>query len=124
MGGWCRRGAVSAGPALQSLVLLLPLLVSLPKQTNSPPPFPLQNELVIIDVSQSVDLDHPKALDFLREDTRHVNDFFRCVLCVCSVCVLCALQATHCGCCLRGIAVLTGRDLFDFVWKPQLLPHL
>jgi RIO kinase 1 len=32
---------------------------------------------VIIDVSQAVDLDHPKALDFLREDCAHVNDFFR-----------------------------------------------
>lgn len=37
----------------------------------------LQGELVIIDVSQSVDLDHPKALDFLREDCKHINDFFR-----------------------------------------------
>jgi serine/threonine-protein kinase RIO1 len=24
-----------------------------------------------------VDLDHPKALDFLREDCKHVNDYFR-----------------------------------------------
>jgi serine/threonine-protein kinase RIO1 len=37
-----------------------------------------QGELVIIDVSQAVDLDHPKALDFLREDCAHVNDYFRC----------------------------------------------
>ncbi len=36
-----------------------------------------QGELHIIDVSQSVDLDHPKALDFLKEDCKHVNDFFR-----------------------------------------------
>lgn len=47
---------------------------------------------MIIDVSQSVDLDHPKALDFLREDARHVNDFFR----------------------RRGVATLTERELFDF----------
>jgi serine/threonine-protein kinase RIO1 len=45
-------------------------------------PFPFapslyQGELVIIDVSQAVDLDHPKALDFLREDCAHINDFFR-----------------------------------------------
>ena len=33
-------------------------------------------EVVLIDVSQSVDLDHPKALEFLREDCKHVNDFF------------------------------------------------
>ena len=43
-------------------------------------------------MSQSVDLDHPKALDFLREDVRHVNDFFR----------------------RAGVAVLTTRELFDF----------
>ena len=55
--------------------------------------------LVLIDVSQSVDLDHPKALDFLREDCRHVNDFFR-----------------RAG----GVAVLTGRELFDFVVDPTL----
>jgi hypothetical protein len=36
-----------------------------------------QGQLVVIDVSQSVDLDHPKALDFLREDCAHVNDYFR-----------------------------------------------
>lgn len=36
-----------------------------------------QGELYIIDVSQSVDLDHPKAFDFLREDCKHVNDYFR-----------------------------------------------
>lgn len=47
----------------------------------------------MIDVSQAVDLDHPKALDFLREDARHINDFFR----------------------RQGVAVLTARELFDFV---------
>lgn len=36
-----------------------------------------KGELVIIDVSQAVDLDHPKALDFLREDAKHINDYFR-----------------------------------------------
>ena len=36
-----------------------------------------QGELFIIDVSQAVDLDHPKALDFLREDCKHINDYFR-----------------------------------------------
>ena len=28
-------------------------------------------------MSQSVDLDHPRALQFLREDASHVNAFFR-----------------------------------------------
>ena len=30
----------------------------------------------IIDVSQSVDLDHPRCLDFLREDLLHLGQFF------------------------------------------------
>ncbi len=38
----------------------------------------VQGELWLIDVSQSVDLDHPRALQFLREDAGHVNAFFRC----------------------------------------------
>ncbi|KAK4798125.1 hypothetical protein SAY86_030451 [Trapa natans] len=32
-----------------------------------------ENHLYIIDVSQAVDLDHPHALDFLREDCLHVS---------------------------------------------------
>lgn len=58
----------------------------------------LQDQLVIIDVSQAVDLDHPKALDFLREDCAHVNDFFR----------------------RGGVAVLTNKELFDFAVDPNI----
>lgn len=36
-----------------------------------------QGDCYVIDVSQSVDLDHPHALDFLREDCQHVNEFFQ-----------------------------------------------
>ncbi|KAK9820100.1 hypothetical protein WJX72_006140 [[Myrmecia] bisecta] len=57
-----------------------------------------QGELWIIDVSQSVDLDHPRALDFLREDAAHVNAFFR----------------------RAGIATLTTRELFDFTVDPSI----
>jgi len=57
-----------------------------------------QGELYIIDVSQSVDLDHPHALDFLREDILHVNAFFR----------------------RAGVATLTMRELFDFVVDPAI----
>ncbi|GAX85066.1 hypothetical protein CEUSTIGMA_g12486.t1 [Chlamydomonas eustigma] len=57
-----------------------------------------KGELYIIDVSQSVDLDHPKALDFLREDCKHVNDFFK----------------------RNGVAVLTVRELFDFAVDPNI----
>jgi len=35
------------------------------------------NEVYVIDVSQSVESDHPSALDFLRKDASNVNDFFR-----------------------------------------------
>lgn len=33
--------------------------------------------LIIIDVSQSVEHDHPRAFDFLRKDIANVDDFFR-----------------------------------------------
>ncbi|CAM0911865.1 unnamed protein product [Alopecurus aequalis] len=52
-----------------------------------------EGHLYIIDVSQSVDLDHPSALDFLKEDCLHVNDFFD----------------------KRGVAVMTVTELFNFV---------
>lgn len=52
-----------------------------------------EGHLYIIDVSQSVDLDHPSALEFLKEDCLHVSDFFR----------------------KHGIAVMTVKELFDFV---------
>ena len=53
-------------------------------------------QVFVIDVSQSVDLDHPKALDFLREDCKHVNDFFK----------------------RAGVPTLTMRELFDVVTDP------
>ncbi|KAL5992297.1 hypothetical protein ACLOJK_013213 [Asimina triloba] len=55
-----------------------------------------EGHLYIIDVSQSVDLDHPHALDFLREDCLH--DFFR----------------------KHGVAVMTVRELFDFIVDPSI----
>lgn len=58
----------------------------------------LQDELWIIDVSQSVDLDHPRSLQFLREDAAHVNAFFR----------------------RAGVATLTTRELFDFAVDPNI----
>mmetsp|Transcript_34171 Transcript_34171/g.33752 ORF Transcript_34171/g.33752 Transcript_34171/m.33752 type:complete len:176 (-) Transcript_34171:172-699(-) len=35
-----------------------------------------KDQLYIIDVSQSVELDHPMALDFLRRDCVNINDYF------------------------------------------------
>lgn len=47
----------------------------------------------IIDVSQSVEHDHPHALEFLRKDCSNVNDFFQ----------------------KHSVAVMTVRELFEFV---------
>lgn len=52
------------------------------------------NEVYVIDVSQSVETDHPSALDFLRKDASNVNDFFRKA---------------------GNLNVMTTRQLFDFV---------
>ncbi|KAL9235834.1 hypothetical protein vseg_010568 [Gypsophila vaccaria] len=57
-----------------------------------------EGHLYIIDVSQAVDLDHPHALDFLREDCLHVSDFFK----------------------KSGVAVMTIRELFDFIVDPTI----
>ncbi|KAH9606005.1 hypothetical protein KSS87_009490 [Heliosperma pusillum] len=57
-----------------------------------------EGHLYIIDVSQAVDLDHPHALDFLREDCLHVSDFFK----------------------KSGVAVMTIRELFDFIVDPNI----
>ncbi|XP_048020172.1 serine/threonine-protein kinase RIO1 [Megalobrama amblycephala] len=52
----------------------------------------------IIDVSQSVEHDHPHALEFLRKDCSNVNDFFQ----------------------KRNVAVMTVRELFEFVTDPSI----
>ena len=52
------------------------------------------NEVYVIDVSQSVESDHPSALDFLRKDASNVNDFFRKT---------------------GNLNVMTTRQLFEFV---------
>mmetsp|Transcript_13308 Transcript_13308/g.34882 ORF Transcript_13308/g.34882 Transcript_13308/m.34882 type:complete len:559 (-) Transcript_13308:78-1754(-) len=52
-----------------------------------------QGKLFIIDVSQSVEHDHPMSLDFLRKDVKNVTEFFG----------------------VRGVVVLRERELFDFV---------
>ena len=52
------------------------------------------NQVYVIDVSQSVESDHPSALDFLRKDASNVNDFFRKY---------------------ANLSVMTTRQLFDFI---------
>jgi len=54
----------------------------------------------VIDVSQSVDLDHPRCLDFLREDLLHLGQFFA----------------------KAKVAVPTVREMFDFVTDPAITP--
>ncbi|XP_018597235.2 serine/threonine-protein kinase RIO1 [Scleropages formosus] len=52
----------------------------------------------IIDVSQSVEHDHPHALEFLRKDCSNINDFFL----------------------KHKVAVMTVRELFEFVTDPSI----
>lgn len=56
------------------------------------------NALVIIDVSQSVEHDHPHSLQFLRSDIINVTKFFN----------------------EHGAAVLTPQRLFEFIVDPSL----
>ncbi|KAL3780826.1 hypothetical protein HJC23_011075 [Cyclotella cryptica] len=58
-----------------------------------------KNEVYVIDVSQSVESDHPSALDFLRKDVSNVNDFFRK---------------------MANLNVMTTRQLFDFVTSTMI----
>ena len=56
----------------------------------------------IIDVSQSVEHDHPHALEFLRKDINNVTEFFR----------------------KKRVNVLTVKELFDFVVDPTIRNEL
>lgn len=49
--------------------------------------------VVIIDVSQSVEREHPSAFEFLRKDCTNISEFFR----------------------RKGVATMTVKELFDFV---------
>ncbi|EGE09252.1 atypical/RIO/RIO1 protein kinase [Trichophyton equinum CBS 127.97] len=51
------------------------------------------HKLYIIDVSQSVEQDHPRSLEFLRMDIKNVSDFFR----------------------RKGVDTLPERTLFEFI---------
>lgn len=52
-----------------------------------------KDEVYVIDVSQSVEHDHPMALEFLRRDCGNINDFFK----------------------RKGLQVLSMQNIFDFV---------
>jgi len=53
------------------------------------------NELYVIDVSQSVEHDHPKSFDFLRHDIKNVQEFFG-----------------------KKILVADFKEIFDFITSP------
>eukprot|EP01134_Creolimax_fragrantissima_P000086 CFRG0086T1 len=57
-----------------------------------------KQKLYFIDVSQSVEHEHPRALDFLRKDCTNITAFFK----------------------KNGVDVMTMRELFEFVTDPSL----
>ncbi|XP_012273514.1 serine/threonine-protein kinase RIO1 [Orussus abietinus] len=57
-----------------------------------------KESVVIIDVSQSVEHDHPHALDFLRKDCTNITEFFR----------------------KRQVATMSIKELFDFITDPTI----
>lgn len=52
----------------------------------------------VIDVSQSVEHDHPRALDFLRKDCTNITEFFK----------------------KQGVATMLVKELFDFITDPTV----
>ncbi|KAJ3499289.1 hypothetical protein NLG97_g452 [Lecanicillium saksenae] len=56
-----------------------------------------KEQLYIIDVSQSVEPDHPRSLEFLRMDIKNVGDFFR----------------------RKGVDTLADRAIFNFITTPN-----
>lgn len=56
------------------------------------------DSIVIIDVSQSVEQEHPHAFEFLRKDCSNISDFFR----------------------RRGVSTMTIKELFDFITDPKI----
>lgn len=58
----------------------------------------LNGEIWIIDVSQSVEHDHPQALEFLRKDCTNITDFFK----------------------KKEVATMGIKSLFDFITDPTI----
>jgi RIO kinase 1 len=56
-----------------------------------------KNMPYVIDVSQSVEQDHPRSLEFLRMDVKNVNDFFR----------------------RKDVAILSDRKTYEFIVKVE-----
>jgi len=58
----------------------------------------LDKVLYFIDVSQSVESDHPESMEFLRMDCKNVNDYFK----------------------RHGVSVCTDMELFEFIIDPNI----
>ncbi|XP_046735819.1 serine/threonine-protein kinase RIO1 [Diprion similis] len=58
-----------------------------------------KGEIVVIDVSQSVEHDHPHAYEFLRKDCTNITEFFK----------------------KHGVAVMSMKELFDFITDPNIV---
>eukprot|EP01138_Halocafeteria_seosinensis_P005006 gb/GECG01005119.1/.p1 GENE.gb/GECG01005119.1/~~gb/GECG01005119.1/.p1 ORF type:complete len:613 (+),score=109.44 gb/GECG01005119.1/:1-1839(+) len=59
----------------------------------------MDGTVYLIDVSQSVEMDHPRALDFLRMDCRNITNFFR----------------------KNQLYTMSPKELFEFVVNPERL---
>lgn len=57
-----------------------------------------EGKIVVIDVSQSVEHDHPHALEFLRKDCTNISDFFS----------------------KKGVSTMTVKELFTFITDPNI----
>uniref|UniRef100_U5EXG6 Serine/threonine-protein kinase RIO1 n=1 Tax=Corethrella appendiculata TaxID=1370023 RepID=U5EXG6_9DIPT len=57
-----------------------------------------EGKIVIIDVSQSVEHEHPHSLEFLRKDCTNITEFFR----------------------KKDVATMTVKELFDFITDPTI----
>lgn len=58
----------------------------------------LNGQIYVIDVSQSVEHDHPQALEFLRKDCSNITDYFK----------------------KKGVATMGIKQLFDFITDPTI----
>nr|CAD7264530.1 unnamed protein product [Timema shepardi] len=79
---------------LRSHVLLMDFI----GKDGWPAPKYHNSQIYIIDVSQSVEHDHPHALDFLRKDCTNITDFFK----------------------RKEVATMTIKELFDFITDPTI----
>ncbi|KAI0720465.1 RIO1 family-domain-containing protein [Cerioporus squamosus] len=82
------------GPLTETTDDAAPASTSEDEPSSEPP----RGHLYIIDVSQSVEHDHPHAFDFLRADLRNIEDFFS----------------------KRGVRTVGLRRAFEFITREQL----